>query len=203
MIKYEINEELNGIEITFEEKPSEEIRNALKASRFRWHKVKKIWYAKNTPERLDLVESLAAGNVPEVKAAAKAKSAPKANKYGVQIGDLFSASWGYEQTQTDFFQVVELCGASSVRVREVCPTVTNRQAVSGMSEDTTYKLTSELLPPCERSVFIKDQQRGDIKRLKSYHADGISHPEFKLSSFANAYYVGHEGEITAYNSWYY
>ena len=107
----------------------------------------------------------------------------------------------YEQTNNNFFQVIELVGASSVRVREVCPPVTNREAVSGMSEDITIKNTAEMLPATNYSVFIKDQEHGDLKRLKSYAADGVSSPEFKISSYADACKV--EGdELTVYESWY-
>lgn len=43
---YEItnNTQFNSIEIKFDCKPSEAVRDALKALKFRWHKVKKIWY---------------------------------------------------------------------------------------------------------------------------------------------------------------
>ena len=38
------NEQFNSLEVSFNGKPSEAIREALKALRFRWHGVKKIWY---------------------------------------------------------------------------------------------------------------------------------------------------------------
>lgn len=43
---YEItnNTQFNSIEIKFDCKPSEAVRDALKALKFRWHKVKKVWY---------------------------------------------------------------------------------------------------------------------------------------------------------------
>lgn len=44
------NPEFNSIEILFDGKPSEEIRAALKALRFRWHSVKKVWYGYTTEE---------------------------------------------------------------------------------------------------------------------------------------------------------
>ena len=56
-----INQELNGIELSFEGKPAEEIREAMKAAGFRWHRMKKLWYAKNTTERLALAEELSGG----------------------------------------------------------------------------------------------------------------------------------------------
>lgn len=38
------NEAFNSLEISFDGKPSEAVRDALKALRFRWHGVKKLWY---------------------------------------------------------------------------------------------------------------------------------------------------------------
>lgn len=54
---YEIsyNQQYNSHEIRFDGKPSEEVRNALKAMRFRWHSVNKCWYGYNQSE-----ESIAA-----------------------------------------------------------------------------------------------------------------------------------------------
>lgn len=201
MTTYAINNEFNGIEITFSEKPEREVLGKLKEVGFRWHNAKKLWYAKNTPERMSFAEKIANGK--EVKAETKKKETKeKVNKFGVKVGDLFSASWGYDQTNNDFFQVIELVGESSVRVREVVPNLLQATAVSGMSEDRVFENTKELLPPARCSVFIKDQEKGDLKRLKSYAADGKSNPQFSLSSFCNAHYCSGE-TIEVYESWYY
>lgn len=53
-----INDEFKGIEIKFASKPSQEVREALKEKGFKWHHKKAVWYAKNTPERLEYVTSL-------------------------------------------------------------------------------------------------------------------------------------------------
>lgn len=55
---YAINNDLHGIEITFTSKPAQEIRESLKASGFRWHKAKKLWYARLTDERRALAEEI-------------------------------------------------------------------------------------------------------------------------------------------------
>lgn len=49
---YEINynSKYNSYEIHFDGKPSEEVRNALKAMKFRWHSVNKCWYGYNQSE---------------------------------------------------------------------------------------------------------------------------------------------------------
>lgn len=53
-----INNQFNGIELTFTEKPSEAIRATMKNAGFRWHGQKKLWYAKNTVERMALAQKL-------------------------------------------------------------------------------------------------------------------------------------------------
>lgn len=184
------NEEFNSLEIFFDGKPSAAIREALKSLRFRWHSVKQCWYGYTTEE--------AARAAIDGKPTEDTPTKPKAvNKYGVKVGDLFYSSWGYEQTNVDFFQIVEVVGASSVRVREVYPRMTQDSPVSGMSSNRRYEIPAELLPPRSSSVFVKDQDRGDLKRLTG---DGPEDVRFKLSNYANAHpYRGQE----IYESWYY
>ena len=195
--------QFNSIEINFAGKPSEAIREALKALRFRWHGVRRIWYGYTTEEAArNAIEN---AEKKQTKASTKtakteAKTA-KANKYGVQVGDIFESSWGYEQTNVDFFQVVALVGDSSVRVREVYPEIIEDNAVSSMSSDRVYKLTRDLLPAADRSTFINDQAKGDLKRLKSWDKDGVSNPQFSVSSYANAHLCT-GSTIKAYVSWY-
>ena len=193
------NPEFNSIEITFDGKPSEAVREALKALRFRWHNVKKVWYGYKTREEVE-----AAINGEKTKA--EPKKAEKANKFGVKVGDIFEASWGYEQTNVDFFQVIALVGETSVRVRQVYPELIKEDGISPMSCDRTYKMTNELLPPAPRSSFIEDQENGDLKRLKAgYYKDpeeANKNCHFKLRDFASAYKCNGE-TVKVYESWYY
>lgn len=191
-----LNTNLNGIELGFDNIPTQAIRNSLKELGFRWHNVKKVWYAKQTDERLNFAKSLADGELQEV-------TEPKTTKsfdFDIKVGDLFSCSWGYEQTNVDFFQVIALVGSKSVRVRQVAPKMVNQEAVSGMSADRTYQVTNEILPPIS-SIFIKDDEKGDLKRVKSYATDGKSNPFFEIGKGG---YLCHKynGEAL-YESWYY
>ena len=203
-----LNQELNGIEITFDQKPLQGTLDGLKKLGFRWHRQKKLWYAKQTPERLELAKAIteSVDYAEKVRKEEPKKETKKENIYGVKVGDIFSASWGYEQTNNDFFQVIALVGEKSVRVREVNPPIVSREAVSGMSEDRVYKLTGELLPPAPHSVFIKDQENGDLKRLKpGYFQDKEKAKEncfFAISSHADATKCNNEYE-KVYESWYY
>ena len=42
----------------------------------------------------------------EYKAARKAKAAEASANHGVKVGDVFRSSWGYDQTNVDYYQVV-------------------------------------------------------------------------------------------------
>ena len=199
-----LNKELNGIEIRFDFKPISSTLESLKKSGFRWHRQKKFWYAKQTPERIELAQSITDGK--EIKTGTTKEKAEKKNVFGVKVGDMFSASWGYEQTNNDFFQVIALVGEKSVRVREVNPPIVRRDPVSGMAEDRVYKITGEILPPSPHSVFIKDQEKGDLKRIKpGYFQDGEKAKNncyFDISSYASAYKCNGETK-KVYESWYY
>lgn len=195
------NAQFNSIEISFAGIPSEVIRNALKALRFRWHGVRKVWYGYSTEEAARKAIENAEGKT-AIKAPKTEAKTTKANKYGVQLGDMFSASWGYEQTNVDFFQVVALVGESSVRVRQVYPEMIQESGVSSMSADRVYKLTREILPAADRSLFINDQEHGDLKRLKSWASDGVSDPQFAISGYANAHLCTGD-TVKTYESWYY
>lgn len=195
------NDEFNGTEVSFPGKPSEEVRSALKALGFRWHGQRRVWYGYTDEET---ARAAIDGKPAEKKATAKlaAKKAEQVNKFGVKVGDIFYTSWGWEQTNNDFFQVIALCGESSVRVREVYLPLIECTDVSGMSEDRVFQVKrDELLPAADHSVFIKDQEKGDVKRLKSYADDGKSNPQFFLTSYADAHLVSGD-TIKVYESWY-
>ena len=191
------NTQFNSTEITFDGKPSEKVRSVLKEMHYRWHSVKKVWYGYKDEETIKkAIENAENSNAPKTETQ---------NECGVKVGDIFSASWGYEQTNVDFFQVIALVGKTSVRVREVYPRMIEENPTCGMAADRTYKMTNELLPPATSSVFIKDQENGDLKRIKAgYHKDpeiAKANCYFTLSSFASAYKCNGE-TVTEYESWY-
>lgn len=199
MVNVKLNSELNGIEIAFDSVPTESTRNGLKSNGFRWHKVKKVWYAKQTADRLTYANSLS-----ELKAITS-ESVKTENKFdfNVKVGDIFECSWGYEQTNVDFFQVVKLVGSKSVRVVEVRPQLVNDNPTCSMASDRTYKLTNELLPPIEHSSFINDNVNGDLKRIKSYDKDAFNNPMFEVGNGGYSCHKCKGDTITCYESWYY
>ena len=150
----------------------------------------------------ELEERKAARRAERKAARAAAKVANAGIIASIKVGDVFSMSWGYDQTNVDFFQVVERVGKSSVRVLQVCPEIVAE--VPGMMCATrTYKIPHDgtILPRQHYSVFIKDQKGdGDVKRLQvcEYYKDK------KVYLNLGGHYAYLETEPTAkhYESWY-
>ena len=45
-------------------------------------------------------------------------------KHTVKVGDLFKCSWGYDQTNIDYYQVTKLLGQTMVEIRPIAQTGT-------------------------------------------------------------------------------
>jgi len=177
MLKIIANKEHNGLELYFESKPEQKVIDCLKSAFFRWHNLKKCWFAKNTEKNQRLIKSL----LPDAEISNKTmfslpvKVQAKLNKYGVKVGDIFYISWGYDQTNVNFFQVVELVGNVSIRIKEICDKHVR----------SNYSMSSYVSPVKDKfidGIFIKDRTNGDLKKIQlSSRDDGSVY--IKVSSY--------------------
>lgn len=67
-ITMKLNDEKNGVELYFNDVPSEEIRTQLKTNGFKWSRFNKCWYAKQNENTLTLAEMLSSGNTETLEA---------------------------------------------------------------------------------------------------------------------------------------
>lgn len=156
------NKEKNGIELYFNEKPENAVLRLLKDNHFRWHNAKRCWYIKYSELAMQVVELIKNGNVKNVSRETLQKKTEE-NYLGVKVGDIFEMSWGYEQTNIDFFEVVALKGKTQVVIKEVALEVDKEEGISGMSRDVSFKTNKTRI--LDRSVFIKDNEKGMIKKV--------------------------------------
>lgn len=105
---FTINPEFSGIEITFPGKPSEEIRENLKSAGFRWHNVKRIWYAKENPARLALAHALTNS----------AESAEKSETVKASPAPVLPSLW--DRTRTDKIPAYGTENAVKSEIRAIC-----------------------------------------------------------------------------------
>ena len=86
--------------------------------------------------------------------------------HDVKIGDVFRCSWGYDQTNIDFYQVTQVKGAF-IHVRPIAQ----------MSEET-MSMQGECVPMINE--FIGDEMR---KKVSMWNDDA----SIRINSFSNAY----------------
>lgn len=160
------NKEFNGIELYFGERPEYKVIELLKGAKFRWHSIKKCWYAKENENTLNIahnVEKYIVGELDELPKISSNKiinNKVAINELGVKVGDIFSYSWGYEQTNVNYFQVVALKGKTQVIIREIAYKTTK-----------TNGLDSYMVAPCKdkflsKSHFIENNDIGMAKKTQ-------------------------------------
>lgn len=89
----------------------------------------------------------------------------------LKVGDILHCSWGYDQTNNDYFQVTKLIGKTMVEIREIRARVV----------DTPHMTYQNVAP-------VADSFKGEPMRKK---VDGY-HNSVSIYSFANAY--PHDGK---------
>ena len=103
----------------------------------------------------------------------------------LKVGDVLVSSWGYEQTNIDFYEVVRLAGQYSVFIREI-----------GSEAKYEHSMSGERWPVPGK--FIGEEQR---RQTCSHSGDSVS-----LSSFQSARLVEPTGEVNGkaeYRSFYF
>jgi hypothetical protein len=78
-----------------------------------------------------------------IKQRAKAKAARSAVPHVLKVGDVLRSSWGYEQTNVDYYEVVSLAGAKTVELREIAGTREDTGDMQGISIPAPGKYIGE------------------------------------------------------------
>ena len=202
------NKEKNGIELYFGDKPAIEILEQLKQNGFRWHRYKKCWYAKENEVRNELaqkildivgksiVNKIGNNKIGNNKIGNKITEKAQENYLGVKVGDIFYMSWGYEQTNVDFFRVEALKGKTQVVLKEVKLKMIEDKATSWASADRVYDKSK--FTYVEKTTFVKDNNVGMTKKV----CGTKENPYINMTSYANAY-LCKQDKIKTYESWYY
>lgn len=128
------------------------------------------------------IEETLRGYMDDAERKAKYKAQRQA-PHDVKVGDIFRSSWGYEQTNIDYYQVTRLVGSRSIEVR----------AIAADSIDTHY-MQGDCVPM--RDAFIGEPM---TKRISMAGGE----PAFAVASYANAYRmkpVAHVAGVPVYGA---
>lgn len=125
--------------------------------------------------------------VADCNAEHKAKMAAAKKNVSVEVGDIFVASWGYEQTNVDAYQVVEVVSQSTIKVRKIA--TRGIPGTQGMD--------------CQNVVAVPNHFVSDEVLTKRVSASGYnSQASVKIDSCRTAHSEGKTPK-SHYCSWYY
>lgn len=119
---------------------------------------------------------------------AKDKAERQAWQHDCKVGDVFKCSWGYDQTNIDYYQVTRLIGKHMVEVREICS-----------QSDLTGFLQGECVPMPGNFKTEPDYTQEKVngayplktkepRRMRPQRG-GNGHPYLAVHEFANAYRI--------------
>ena len=161
---YEIrpNAQFNSLEIYFNEKPGEKIREALKALKFRWNGKKACWYGYGEAE--EVKKACEGEKVKKQPKAAKAGNAAM-SAYLEEMADYWKNDAGMmKHFKTTTALVVELANGDLIPIDK--PTIETRfcfgYGLYGVSTDEEYKDAENMRRHAEtnQDYFIKENLKG-------------------------------------------
>lgn len=148
-------EDENNIQVYFNQ-------HALGAIAFEGRKKKPSFHCRF--QNLEMLEKYVSNWVKKSIEDYRKRKAYKEAERRLKVGDILYTSWGYEQTNIEFYQVVNLVGKKSVSVREI-------------ADERTYEAqdygTCKPVPNC----FI-----GEAKTCRVQNGDSI-----RIASYSHAY----------------
>ena len=99
-----------------------------------------------------------------------AKAAARAKPHGLKVGDVLRSSWGYDQTNIDFYQVTALVGSQSVEFRPIAQESEQTEHMQG----ECVPLPGEFTGPAKRARVSTYGERDSIT-ADGHHASKM-HP---------------------------
>jgi hypothetical protein len=80
----------------------------------------------------------------------------------LNVGDVLYSSWGYEQTNIDFYLVTALVGKSSVKIIKICGTKEYQEDMAGLIIPDLNSTKGE--------EFTKRVTNGNVVKISSYNS---------------------------------
>ena len=102
-----------------------------------------------------------------LEASAKAKqtraAARASYRHTLKVGDVLNGSWGYDQTQQEFYEVTRIVTEQTVEIRELAQERTAAEGLHPMAGYTTARSGQYVGEPLKKRVL-----EGNTIKMKSY-----------------------------------
>ena len=105
----------------------------------------------------------------------------------VNIGDVFRSSWGYEQTNVDYYQVIAVKGKSTVTLREIAADVVYNGNDTGTKKPIKDSFIGDEFDKRITVHGFKDGKANVTISLSSFQSASLKHP-LADGSYSSDYY---------------
>lgn len=156
MTMYQLNQELNGVEIYFNSKPIQDIINQLKENKFRWNGLKKCWYAKQSNNTIAIAEAMTNGNITDGEAQLQAPKA-KATKKALSLYDRLQFKEGSTDTSKYHWRYTG-SNYTGLSVKETAKEI--RSILKKQFPEVKFSVTSDY---SKISILIKESPYSNIE----------------------------------------
>ena len=86
----------------------------------------------------------------------------------LQVGDILHSSWGYDQTNATFYEVVALNGKTQVTVSQIGKRLSDDGSGAVPAPDAPYRYPEWHEKAGERQMLRRTVKHGDTVRINSY-----------------------------------
>lgn len=152
-----------------------------------WH------YSFRTPERREEKIAEYFRDLAEIAGIKKTRrDAVAAFVHNVKPGDIFRSSWGYDQTNIDYYQCVALAGKRMMMVREICQQREETGWLQGKCVPAPGVWATEADHSPEGEAYKAQHGQYPRKEKPAFRVliqGGSSEPYFRVASYACAYRV--------------
>lgn len=107
---------------------------------------------------------------------------PTQNEEGVHVGDIFYTSWGYEQTNVDFYQVIELRGRHTAIISEIRGQIRETGNMAGQIRAVRDGFTKDT-----KRYTVRTKKTGNVVLVSIPYSSAHREPAWATDEFAEHY----------------
>lgn len=127
-----------------------------------------VWFKHADTRRAWLGELFARAQRIQASSAERraSKAQQRAKPHALQVGDILRSSWGYDQTNIDYYEVTRLIGAQMVEIREISA----RAQETGFMSGDSVPAPGQYIGKPERRRVSDHGERDSVKVSECAHA---------------------------------
>lgn len=115
----------------------------------------KTYLCRTSEQRKENVKKLIAKERRHAQRVNESREARKSQDRGLDVGDVLSAIWGYDQTNYDYYEVTKLVGEKMVEVRKISQEIINTEYMQGKCIPCAGEYISEPMKRIAKNGGVK------------------------------------------------